>query len=491
MKTNTANSAFEKLNQLVCDAHQGKEVIITGENGRSVKLVPVLMKPLIPHQPGSARSKVLMTEDFDEPPDELSPSNEVRKTSIRDLTAQLQGIEGLTDASLTRALQVASKEFANIVDTFQANGVTASDMPKFGDQVLEQILIAILAAEHSRAARQQATQEAPQDLSIHDAIVRDNQLFDYICNSENDARHELHKIDKLRTQNTPNLSNDELDRQAITIQLIQIELSEQQDLLTEHIQTVQISAQRHADELLYAQTLCCYLRTLADLREQLVTLTGQENSNLRDLVNVQLQTITGTTKRRHEEIKDLPISELDGGVEDLIKRRAISESPEVFFAENRDVLDHTLTFLNNVRRLTYVELEPSTADQERAAKDCHTAEAAEQEERRLQREADLRAPDESSLDIALPTNKEALVIRTRAILENAAAEIDRTQARLLAEQESADSRFIAQQRVIFEELEKLAARIELIDPYDFDQLAYLSERLEALMRLPGISLRDL
>lgn len=56
--------AQHQLPDLIAEAAQGESVIITQDDGPSVKLVPVV--PTQPHpQFGSAKGKIKMAEDFD------------------------------------------------------------------------------------------------------------------------------------------------------------------------------------------------------------------------------------------------------------------------------------------------------------------------------------------------------------------------------------------------------------------------------------------
>ncbi len=73
MATYTIKNAEGSLSQLVSHAHQGKTVVIKAENGRAVKLVPTPTKLTKPRKPGSARGKIWMADDFDEPLDDFAP----------------------------------------------------------------------------------------------------------------------------------------------------------------------------------------------------------------------------------------------------------------------------------------------------------------------------------------------------------------------------------------------------------------------------------
>ena len=76
METYTIKNAEGSLSQLVSHAHQGKTVVIKAENGRAVKLVPTPTKTAKPRKPGSAKGKVWMADDFDEPLDDFADYSE-------------------------------------------------------------------------------------------------------------------------------------------------------------------------------------------------------------------------------------------------------------------------------------------------------------------------------------------------------------------------------------------------------------------------------
>jgi len=67
MKTYTVAIAQDNLDELLSDAHKGKNIVITAHNGRAVKLVPTLIRAKQPRQAGSARGQVWMSDDFDDP----------------------------------------------------------------------------------------------------------------------------------------------------------------------------------------------------------------------------------------------------------------------------------------------------------------------------------------------------------------------------------------------------------------------------------------
>ncbi|MEM6530371.1 MAG: DUF2281 domain-containing protein [Chloroflexota bacterium] len=68
MNQYSLKDAQEHLKQLIDDAQNGKTVVITVEDNRAVKLVPVT-EPIVrkPRQAGSARGKIWMADDFDAP----------------------------------------------------------------------------------------------------------------------------------------------------------------------------------------------------------------------------------------------------------------------------------------------------------------------------------------------------------------------------------------------------------------------------------------
>lgn len=72
METYSIKVAKDSLSQLVSDAQQGKTVIIKTESGRAVKLVPTSTGAIQSRKAGSARGKVVMSEDFDEPLDDFA-----------------------------------------------------------------------------------------------------------------------------------------------------------------------------------------------------------------------------------------------------------------------------------------------------------------------------------------------------------------------------------------------------------------------------------
>ena len=58
MDTYTVKNAQNNLNELLSDAHKGKTVVITAENGWAVTLVPTPIRAKKPRKAGSARGQV-------------------------------------------------------------------------------------------------------------------------------------------------------------------------------------------------------------------------------------------------------------------------------------------------------------------------------------------------------------------------------------------------------------------------------------------------
>ncbi len=67
MDSYTVENAQSSLDKLLSDAHKGKTVVITAENGWAVQLVPTPIKAKKPRKAGSARGQVWMSDDFDDP----------------------------------------------------------------------------------------------------------------------------------------------------------------------------------------------------------------------------------------------------------------------------------------------------------------------------------------------------------------------------------------------------------------------------------------
>jgi prevent-host-death family protein len=66
MHTVGLKEAQGRLAELIEEVASGEEVVITGEDGATFKIVPVA--PIVPYPKfGSAKGLVKMAEDFDEP----------------------------------------------------------------------------------------------------------------------------------------------------------------------------------------------------------------------------------------------------------------------------------------------------------------------------------------------------------------------------------------------------------------------------------------
>ena len=72
MATCSVKNAQDSLNELLSDAHKGKTVLVTAENGWAVKLVPMPIRAKKRRKAGSARGQVWMSADFDEPLDDFA-----------------------------------------------------------------------------------------------------------------------------------------------------------------------------------------------------------------------------------------------------------------------------------------------------------------------------------------------------------------------------------------------------------------------------------
>lgn len=66
MYTLGLQEAAERLAELIDEVASGEEVVITREDGAAFKIIPVALLPPSPKF-GSAKGRVKMTEDFDEP----------------------------------------------------------------------------------------------------------------------------------------------------------------------------------------------------------------------------------------------------------------------------------------------------------------------------------------------------------------------------------------------------------------------------------------
>lgn len=70
MHTVGQKEAAERLAELIGEVADGEEVVITREDGATFKIVPVALMPPSP-KCGSAKGRVNMREDFDEPLDDF------------------------------------------------------------------------------------------------------------------------------------------------------------------------------------------------------------------------------------------------------------------------------------------------------------------------------------------------------------------------------------------------------------------------------------
>jgi prevent-host-death family protein len=66
MHTVGLKEAAGRLAELIDEVASGEEVVITREDGATFKIIPVALMPPFPKF-GSAKGRVKMTEDFDEP----------------------------------------------------------------------------------------------------------------------------------------------------------------------------------------------------------------------------------------------------------------------------------------------------------------------------------------------------------------------------------------------------------------------------------------
>jgi antitoxin (DNA-binding transcriptional repressor) of toxin-antitoxin stability system len=66
MHTVELQEAAERLAELIDEVASGEEVVITREDGATFKIIALTSRPPSPKF-GSAKGRVKMTEDFDEP----------------------------------------------------------------------------------------------------------------------------------------------------------------------------------------------------------------------------------------------------------------------------------------------------------------------------------------------------------------------------------------------------------------------------------------
>ena len=67
MKTYRIEEAQTCLQELLEAAHLGEDIVIEGEAGRAVKLLPTKVSQDKPLKAGSAKGLIKMAEDFDAP----------------------------------------------------------------------------------------------------------------------------------------------------------------------------------------------------------------------------------------------------------------------------------------------------------------------------------------------------------------------------------------------------------------------------------------
>ena len=67
MKTYTMETARENFDELMKDAQEGLTIYIIGSDGGEYELILKRMPVNKPRKPGSARGKIKMSADFDEP----------------------------------------------------------------------------------------------------------------------------------------------------------------------------------------------------------------------------------------------------------------------------------------------------------------------------------------------------------------------------------------------------------------------------------------
>ena len=69
MEIYTIEYAQANLGKLLAEAHKGKTIVIQGEDSRSVALVSKPAKATKARKAGSAKGKIWIADDFDEPLD--------------------------------------------------------------------------------------------------------------------------------------------------------------------------------------------------------------------------------------------------------------------------------------------------------------------------------------------------------------------------------------------------------------------------------------
>lgn len=76
MKTYTMESALENFDELIAEAQQGLTVYVIGGDGHEYELILKRMPVNKPRKPGSAKGKIIITDEFYEPLPEFKPYTE-------------------------------------------------------------------------------------------------------------------------------------------------------------------------------------------------------------------------------------------------------------------------------------------------------------------------------------------------------------------------------------------------------------------------------
>ena len=73
MKTFTVEEAKQNLDKVLEHAIEGGTVILIGENGQAFELVSTIVPNKGPRKAGSAKGKIIITDEFYEPLPEFKP----------------------------------------------------------------------------------------------------------------------------------------------------------------------------------------------------------------------------------------------------------------------------------------------------------------------------------------------------------------------------------------------------------------------------------